>query len=137
MKQIYSVGIITYIKHNRELNYLLLHSQAGCWDFPKGQMKPGETKEETACRELEEETGLMAELDPHFEKVLSYNFSHNTETICKTDYMYIGQAQDTTITLSDEHTDYAWLPFKKALDTLTYDDTKALFKEAHEYVLKI
>ena len=137
MKQIYSVGIITYIKHNGECNYLLLRSQAGCWDFPKGQMKTGETKEETAHRELHEETGLTTELDPNFEQILSYTFSHNNETICKTDYMRIGQVHNVIITLSDEHTDYAWLPFSKTLETLTYDDTKALFKNAHEYLVKI
>jgi 8-oxo-dGTP pyrophosphatase MutT (NUDIX family) len=32
------------------------------WTFPKGKAEPGETDEETALREVEEETGLRCEL---------------------------------------------------------------------------
>jgi 8-oxo-dGTP diphosphatase len=33
------------------------------WSFPKGKLVPGETDEECAVREVEEETGLRCELD--------------------------------------------------------------------------
>jgi 8-oxo-dGTP pyrophosphatase MutT (NUDIX family) len=136
MKQIYSVGIITYAVQKNEICYLLLRSRSGCWDFPKGQIEPGETKEETARRELYEETGLSAELDKNFEEILSYTFSHNSESIHKTDYMFIGKVSDMHITLSDEHTDYAWLPYEKTRKQITYDDTRALFEKANEYLCK-
>jgi 8-oxo-dGTP diphosphatase len=32
----------------------------GTWSFPGGKVEPGETPEETALRELQEETGLVA-----------------------------------------------------------------------------
>ena len=32
------------------------------WSFPKGKLEPGETDEEAAVREVEEETGLRCEL---------------------------------------------------------------------------
>lgn len=53
MEHIYSAGIITYTTDNNETSYLLLHYNAGHWDFPKGKMEPGETKQETALRELQ------------------------------------------------------------------------------------
>jgi 8-oxo-dGTP pyrophosphatase MutT (NUDIX family) len=33
------------------------------WSFPKGKLEPGESEEEAAIREVEEETGLQCRLD--------------------------------------------------------------------------
>jgi 8-oxo-dGTP pyrophosphatase MutT (NUDIX family) len=42
---------------------LLVHRpQYGDWSFPKGKLEPGETLEECALREVEEETGLRCVL---------------------------------------------------------------------------
>ena len=41
---------------NREL---LVIYRRGSWDLPKGKIDPGETKEEAAVREIQEETGLQ------------------------------------------------------------------------------
>jgi 8-oxo-dGTP diphosphatase len=41
---------------------LLVHRPRGDWTFPKGKADPGETDEETALREVEEETGLRCRL---------------------------------------------------------------------------
>jgi 8-oxo-dGTP diphosphatase len=41
---------------------LLVHRPRGDWSFPKGKVDPGERDEETALREVEEETGLRCTL---------------------------------------------------------------------------
>ena len=41
---------------------VLRRNKAGKWIFPKGHVEPGESAEETARREAEEETGLLVEL---------------------------------------------------------------------------
>ena len=38
---------------------LLVIYRRGSWDLPKGKIDPGETKEEAAVREIQEETGLQ------------------------------------------------------------------------------
>ncbi|MFZ4634294.1 MAG: NUDIX hydrolase [Saprospiraceae bacterium] len=44
---------------------LLVFLRRGAWDLPKGKIDPGETPEQAALREVEEETGLQAlELGP-------------------------------------------------------------------------
>ncbi|MDR1757652.1 MAG: NUDIX domain-containing protein [Bacteroidales bacterium] len=40
-----------------EKGHVLLIYRLGYWDFPKGKMEPHENHEETALREVEEETG--------------------------------------------------------------------------------
>ena len=43
---------------NEQGQYLLIHRR-GKWDLPKGKLDPGETIEQCAVREVEEETGLQ------------------------------------------------------------------------------
>jgi 8-oxo-(d)GTP phosphatase len=51
------------VRHNGEI--LLVHRpKYGDWTFPKGKAKDGETDEECALREVEEETGLRCRLGP-------------------------------------------------------------------------
>lgn len=40
-------------------NALLVFYRRGCWDMPKGKIDPGETPEEAAVREVQEETSLL------------------------------------------------------------------------------
>jgi bis(5'-nucleosidyl)-tetraphosphatase len=81
----YSAGIITYKTDNDHIEYLLLQYGAGHWDFPKGHIEAGETQQETAHRELQEETGLTAQLDDNFVESFTYMFrGHNKELIQKT-----------------------------------------------------
>ena len=53
------------VVENKIKEILLIHRR-GSWDLPKGKIDPGETKEQTAVREVEEETGITGiELGEH------------------------------------------------------------------------
>jgi mutator protein MutT len=133
MKHQYSAGIIIYKKENDTILYLLLKYIGGHWDFPKGKMEPGETKQQAALRELKEETNLTAQIDDNFEETIQYVFMYNREKTTKTVYFFTGQALTTDVKLSHEHTDYAWLPYQNALEQLTYDNAKEILNLADQY----
>ena len=157
MKHQYSAGIIIYKKEHDTILYLLLRYGAGHWDFPKGKIEAGETKQEAALRELKEETNLTAHIDDNFEETIHYIFtdymseealrkssealreggakSDDKKVTKKTVYFFTGQATLTNVTLSHEHTDFAWLPYKDALQLLTYDNAKELLKKANKHNL--
>jgi len=67
-----SCGAVIW-RHGRQgREYLLVRHKGGHWSFPKGHVEPGETEEETARREILEETGLHAAVDTSFRQVVTY-----------------------------------------------------------------
>src|SRR5579863_5026828 len=125
MKHLFSAGIIVYRIENEQIEYLLLQYEAGHWDFAKGKIEKGETKEEAALRELHEEASLSADIEPNFEETFSYIFhDYDKQLAQKTVYFFVGKATHHKVVLSHEHIDYKWLPYKDALEQLTYDNAK-------------
>ena len=132
---VYSAGIVTYYKKDNIILYLLLHHTAGHWDFPKGTMEPGETKQQTAIRELYEETGLSVELDTGFAANSDYFYTHYQHGVVpKTVTYFVGKTDTQGVRLSHEHTDYVWLPYKEALEKITHDRSKKILEKADEYI---
>lgn len=70
-----SCGVIPYQKTPQGIRYLLLLQTNGFWSFPKGHMELFESEQDTALRELREETGLSAKLVPGFREMVTYPMS--------------------------------------------------------------
>lgn len=130
----FSAGGVVYKKENNQIFILVCqHSYHHGWGFPKGLIGDkikGETKEDTAIREVEEETGakgkIMGEIEP-----VTYWYKFNDEKIKKTVYYYAMEYQGGDITQHDfEMEDVEWLPKDKVLDRLTYKSDKDVFKKA-------
>ena len=87
---------------------LLLHYPSGHWDFPKGHVDGEEKEEDTARRELLEETGIS-------DVVLGKTKVHN-------------------VTISHEHQGYQWCNWEKSLETLTFINSKSILTEAERFL---
>ncbi len=71
-----SCGVLPYRMTNGEPEFLLVFESASkCWSLPKGHMESGEKEDETALRELFEETGLAARLDMDKHAAIEYPIS--------------------------------------------------------------
>lgn len=136
MRYYHSAGIVLYRIKNGVIEYLLLHYLSGHWDFPKGKIEAGETKQQAALRELAEETGLTAELHEPILASCSYYFTDYGDGVRahKTVDYFIGKAHDGEVRLSDEHIGFEWLPYEQALKRLTFE--KGMLVKAHEYLTK-
>ena len=111
---------------------LLLQYPQGHWDLPKGHVEDGDaTKQETARRELEEETGITEiEFVNGFEEKTNYSFKHKGKRTQKQVYWYFATTEKITVKLSKEHRDYMWLDWELALDMATHEETKKVISQA-------
>ena len=54
----HSSGAVLYTEEQGEIRYILVQERNGNWGFPKGHIEAGESRRQTALREIREETGL-------------------------------------------------------------------------------
>ncbi len=141
MKFEFSAGGLVYKKEKGEL-YILVsqHSQHLGWVFPKGLIGDhvkGEKKENTAVREVEEETGAKAEIAEAI-KPVTYWYVLDGEKIKKTVYYFIMKYKGGDISKHDhEMADVKWVENDKVAETLTYKSDKEAFREALPIIKKL
>ena len=92
------------------------------WSLAKGTPDPGESLEETALREVREETGLDVEIKQPI-KSIDYWFADRVSKVRyhKTVHFYLMVPTGGDPSLHDPEFDVVeWFPFNKALESLQY-----------------
>lgn len=128
-----------------EPQYLLLqNARHGAWGFPKGHREDGESLEECARRETDEETGGIAwALVEGFHEVSRYEIpadraphpSFGDESARQKEvHYYLGRATERAELLSDEHAASAWLRAEDALARLEHDENRRILRTAHTFL---
>ncbi len=129
--------VLTRIKNNqREYLLLLYPSSKIYWGLCKGHVEPGESKEQAALREAQEETHLtQIELIPHFSATMRYAMTYNGEKVSKEVTFFVATVHDQTDgTISQEHKALIWLPYHKAIEQLRYKKDKDILTKAQEFL---
>jgi type II secretory ATPase GspE/PulE/Tfp pilus assembly ATPase PilB-like protein/8-oxo-dGTP pyrophosphatase MutT (NUDIX family) len=130
------------IRHNGgDWRVLLLQrsdtaSRPGSWEIVYGKIDRDERPEHAAVRELREETGL----DVHalYDVTVGSFYLHASQTIQMTIIFAAFVAEDSQVTLSEEHQGYDWLSVDEACNRFTWPravhalrDVKHLLREGN------
>lgn len=102
------------------------------WSLAKGTPDPGETLEETALREVREETGLEVEIAAPL-GTIDYWFGRREFDVRyhKTVYYYLMVPVGGGIELHDPEFDVVqWFPSEEALEALTYANEVEVLRRA-------
>ena len=120
-------GVVTRVGPDGELEILLVHRpRYGDWSFPKGKAHPGESDEECALREVEEETGLHPELENELPST-RYRDLRGRRKVVR--YWRMRPAGGRERTRPDEVDELAWLPLAEARGRLTYDRDREVLRQ--------
>ena len=136
MKFEFSAGGIVFKKENgKALVLVSQHSQHHGWVFPKGLIGDhvkGEQKEDTAIREVEEETGAKGKIIRSLTPI-EYWYVFEGEKIKKTVYYFLMEYVSGDITKHDfEMENVEWLSKAEVEKRLTYPSDKKVWQEAKQ-----
>ena len=130
-----SCGAVVFSRTEEGLRFLLIKNRRSAnWGFPKGHVENRETPEQTARREVREETGLRIRLLPGFSCQSEYVISGAIE---KSVTIFLAEAHDRRITAQEEEIeDYLWVDYQKAMRMLKFENDRNTMRRANGFLKK-
>ena len=136
----FSAGGVVYRKaHLPGLKYkleILVAQHAGHlgWCFPKGGIEKGEEVEETALREVKEETGISARVIKDLGNI-EYFYAFSGTRIHKKVYFFLMEYLHGDIKNHDQEMKAVeWLPIEEVEARLSFATEKDVFHKAQQYL---
>ncbi|RKS80378.1 NUDIX domain-containing protein [Motilibacter peucedani] len=100
------------------------------WSLPKGHIEAGETTEDAAIREVEEETGIRGRVVAPLGTV-DFWFVAEDRRVHKTVHHFLLEASGGELSDADvEVTEVAWVPIDQLRERLAYDGERRLVDTA-------
>lgn len=132
MKKEKSCGAVVLKKENNKTLLLIIKQHDNYWGFPKGHVEKGETEEETAVREIKEETNIDVKINNNFRRVITYSPKEN---VIKDVVFFVGEAlSDDIIIDQNELYDAKWEEINKVKDYFNYKENIYILEEATKYI---
>ena len=100
------------------------------WIFPKGHIEERESPKEAAVRELEEEAGVKGSV---IAAVGELEFSWKDDDV-RVEYFLVKYQRDAP---RQEDREIRWCSYARALDLLTFPDTRTLLRQARPRIEKV
>ena len=125
VQEMVSAGGVVYRDTNDGLEVVICgRNYPAIWALPKGTPEPGESSQETAVREVAEETGLQVKTEARIGDI-DYWFVRAWDGVrChKTVRFYLMTSVGGDTSCHDQEFDVVkWVPIQEAFEKLTHDD---------------
>jgi 8-oxo-dGTP pyrophosphatase MutT (NUDIX family) len=119
----YEIALVGRIKHD-------------LWALPKGTPRAGEKPEETALREVREETGLLTRIVAEIGRI-EYTFQRKGVRYRKEVLHFLMEAVGGDIADHDEEYDLVeWVPLDEAIQRLTHENEAEMVRRAERMLLE-
>ena len=101
MKEV-SAGGVVYRREDGRIEIQLIRDRFGKITLAKGKMEPGETFEETALREIEEETGIRGRIVAPIDRITYSYTGKDNEMVNKEVHYYLVEAVSGSLKAQEE-----------------------------------
>src|SRR5690348_7048011 len=130
IKVVSSGGVVYRVEHGVPLFLLLTSNKRGVWCLPKGLIEENEDEVTTAMREVREETGVSRVKLRGKVGQIKYQFGFRAKTFDKTVHFFLFETDQADAKVGTEHDAMEWMPYEKALQTLSYPNEKDMLSKA-------
>jgi 8-oxo-dGTP diphosphatase len=121
--EVFAAGGVVWRRGAGGLEIVLVHRpRYDDWSLPKGKLDPGETFEQAALREVEEETGLRCRLG----RLVGETTYRDNKDRLKLVRFWAMRAGDGEFDPDDEVDELRWVPLAEAGPLLSYDFDREL-----------
>lgn len=135
MIKVNSSGAIIYYIDKGVHKFLLLQYIGKYWEYARGHVESGESKIETARREILEEAGLDNLLfTKSFQTKSVFQYKQKNKKYTKEVTLFLAESKSKKVKISHEHIGYVWLPAEEALKRITFANSKKAFRDALDYL---
>ena len=118
-----SAGVVVF----KDDLVLIIKHKNGHIDFPKGHVEGDETLEETATREVFEETGINCRIDSDEKFMITYS---PKDGYIKDVYFFIGSYVSGELRPQLEEVEYTkFVKIDEALKIITYDNSRGVLEK--------
>ncbi len=130
IKVVSSGGVVYRVENAIPLFLLLTSNKRGVWCLPKGLIEENEDEVTTAMREVREETGVSRVKLRGKVGQIKYQFGFRAKTFDKTVHFFLFETDQADAKVGTEHDAMEWMPYEKALQTLSYPNEKDMLTKA-------
>ncbi|MBI4685935.1 MAG: NUDIX hydrolase [Nitrospirae bacterium] len=139
MKNQVSAGGVIFRENNAAIEIALVSVKGGnVWCLPKGIVDRDEKPEETAVREVKEETGLEGRIIEQIGKISYWYYIREENSRCrKTVHFYLmNYLSGNTADHDTEVDEAAWFSIDEALKKVSYKGDREIIGKAKEMIEK-
>jgi 8-oxo-dGTP pyrophosphatase MutT (NUDIX family) len=136
-KRAVSSGGVVFRKVDGEIQVAVAAREGGkIWCLPKGIVEKDETAEETALREVEEETGLKGEIIDKIDQIDYWFYWKPEDTrYHKFVHFFLIEHRSGDVSNHDfELDEVRWMPIDQALKVLSYKDERQVMGKAKQMI---
>ena len=131
-----SCGAVVFTREGGTVKYVIIRSPEGFYGYPKGHMETGESEEQTALREIKEETGLDVTIVEGFRTTDEHpHVRPGRPTVLKQMVYFLAEYTGQELRAQEgEVTEIRYMTFDEAMAAFQFESSRRILQEADAYI---